>query len=282
VKRRTEEILAEHNSSLITLRRAASRYFRSRTAGKAYKRDPAIKIMIRAADSPHMLVIRPAVKKGWARFNERLVTIDPDRIELVLSRQYMSLRGGIVLDPKLSIEVRPDDTVSIGRRCLQTSDGDMQIACDTVARFIENPQAALAASGNYCAFCRKHLTDPQSRARGIGPECFGNYGDFLRYLKPAGDTDEPQRLAETAAPEKPPAPKTLTSEAWEKVAGVLRELVDAGDVNPATERIEAALSERYPDWRTKFYAVSPAASPTREPHRFLLCHLAIYSRVCRL
>jgi hypothetical protein len=193
VRLRTDEILSENTPMLVALRRAASGYFRARTAGKTYKRDPAIKITIsvpaEVGEPEAKLVIHPGIYSQGGRDNRR-VTVRADWIGLVLIHLIPDRDSGRFKQvERIGVGLFSDGTVRLGRRYLRTSDVDAERLCSTAGRFLENPAAAVAASGTHCAFCGRALTDPQSRARGIGPECFGHYGDFLRYMTPAGEPD---------------------------------------------------------------------------------------------
>jgi hypothetical protein len=177
---------------LSRLRRAAAGYFHSRSDGKLYKRDPALKITIRipetAGEVDARMVIHPGTSRsGYTR--ARQVRVEPERIELLLIHvvPHRQQPDKVEHQARLSIHLMPDGTARIMRHYPQTSDVDAERLRSIAARFLEDPSAAVAASGTHCAFCGKALTDPHSRERGIGPECFGHYGDFLRYLASAAD-----------------------------------------------------------------------------------------------
>jgi hypothetical protein len=81
------------------------------------------------------------------------------------------------------VVLRPDGQIKLAEFCSDTVVEETTRLCETVFKFLENPDSVIALSGDHCVFCGKKLTVPESRLRGIGPECFGNYGDFLKHFR---------------------------------------------------------------------------------------------------
>lgn len=204
VKRRTREILVAHAPMLATLRHAASRYFHARSDGKVYRRDPALKITIVAPAAEGAPAAKVMIYPGVSRRDiedTRQVTVEAGWIRLTLCH-LVPHEGKVEYRERITLVLDSNGEVRTGRYFPRTSDVDAERTCTTAARFLEDPPAAVAASGTHCSFCGRALTDPDSRARGIGPECFGHYGDFLRYISPAPAGDPPPSPAEVA-PAKP-------------------------------------------------------------------------------
>lgn len=142
--------------------------------GKKKKKKPSNKLtLIDPAtgpdDSPHRLIIE---EDDFASFYLKLTRVFPqgrrknlEKIRLVV---YLEL-----LYPASSSKITacsPKVTEDVNR-FLSILDG-----------FLADPAASIAKSGENCVFCGHALTDSASRARGIGPECFGRYGDFIKFL----------------------------------------------------------------------------------------------------
>lgn len=190
---RTDETVARSMDVLRALGRAAGGYFRSRSEGAIYKRDPALKITLVVPDGEDGIRAKVAISPGIAtnhrRGDDRRVSVDPSCVHLVLFQINLNAKPGMwgskwyecfSVRACLSGEVQRE-----GRWYPMECDVHAEKLCTTAARFVADPAAAVAASGTNCAFCGRALTDPQSRIRGIGPECFGHYGDFLHHLVPA-------------------------------------------------------------------------------------------------
>jgi hypothetical protein len=189
---RADLVFAENAAALGALRRASERYFGEATAGKTYKRAPGVKVTIRepagVGGTEHRLTFEPqTVRKG-----PRGCEVDPRSIVAILSEVVpANPEGG--KDAKwrvrLMIVLNPGPTlVRVGLHYPRTLDVDAGRLCRVARGFIEDPAKAVAASGTHCAFCGRGLTDPASRVRGIGPECFAKYGDFINWLA----IDDPQ------------------------------------------------------------------------------------------
>jgi hypothetical protein len=193
VLRRTREVIAQNMPVLSRLRDAAAGYFRQRSHSRVYRRNPAFKITIRTPEvddepSARMVIYPDASTSG--RRSTRQVRVEPDRIYLLLVHVLCrTISGRECLQERLRIVLLPDGTTRLERFSRRTGHVDAEQLCSIAARFLEDPSAAVAASGTRCAFCQKLLTVPESRARGIGPECFGHYGDFLKYIAPVPDSE---------------------------------------------------------------------------------------------
>lgn len=185
VRARAEGTVVAHRGVFRAIHTAAARHFGEVTAGKAYRRSPALRITLRdpAAgpdDVEHHLMVSPEARTSRGRCD-----VHPDRVTLTLVRCLPGdCPGTYKPDRRLNLGLRPDRDPAITLHYPRNVDVDAARLCRVAARFVADPAAAVAASGTHCSFCSRPLTDPESRRRGIGPECFSKFGDFLRRLIP--------------------------------------------------------------------------------------------------
>ena len=60
---------------------------------------------------------------------------------------------------------------------------DLKTLLPILEDFLMESAAVLRRSTTYCAICGRHLTDGQSRARGIGPECLHRVSTWFAYTE---------------------------------------------------------------------------------------------------
>lgn len=177
--------IGENAAVLSALRRAAAGYFHAAGGGKTYDRRPALKVTIpdpaRTPDEPDArLVISPAYDTRYQGAG-KAVTVREGDVNLTLC--HLKPKGDKVeWHERLTVCLRDGLPTFLARCYTLTVADDAGRACGVAARFIADPAAAVAASGTSCVFCGRTLTDPGSRGRGIGPECFGRWGDFLSHI----------------------------------------------------------------------------------------------------
>jgi hypothetical protein len=185
---RAMETLRAHHEAIEVLRAAAARHFDAATRGRIFPRSPGLKVTIPAPPDGAM-VITPSVRKDGYR-GARQVTVGPDRQWLNLERRVLSANGKSYKPiHRLTVAVNPGEAPRITSWHPATVEAEAERLCATAEQFVADPAGTIAASGTHCGFCGRALTDPESRRRGIGPECFGRWGDFMNYL-----TVEPGQL----------------------------------------------------------------------------------------
>lgn len=171
--------IAAATPTLDVLRSAATGYFLARVEGRTFKRNPAIKITLPVsteAGERAKLIIFPYANRSWGA---AVTVVDPRTL-------FLSLVGLIPVgdrvrqEGRLTILLKAGEAPRFNAFYPATVDLHAHLICTTASLFVDDPAAAVAKSGTHCAFCGRGLVDPQSKARGIGPECFGHYGDFLR------------------------------------------------------------------------------------------------------
>jgi hypothetical protein len=150
-------------------------FFTEDTSARTTGRAPPRAIRLTLAGEPHArLVVKGVWSKREQRFNASVLAVEilwdssPDPAERDLSRVLVAfLRAdGLRLE-----RVRVD---RVGR------DAAARLA-DGVMHFLDDPAEVFARSSDRCCICGKKLTDDQSRARGIGPDCL-QHGEWLRQL----------------------------------------------------------------------------------------------------
>jgi hypothetical protein len=173
-KRTINELLATHRDRLFDLWMVAAAFFRAESEGKTYKRRPALSITIPSEGHPPA---RLSVFPRWDRMAMRpdtsciLAELLVERISII-GQTHRSTEVGLTLKVGSAWWHRISTRWGIEslRRLVATADA-----------FLNNPQTSFAQSGDHCCMCRKALVDGQSRARGIGPECFRR-ANLLREL----------------------------------------------------------------------------------------------------
>lgn len=140
--------------------------------------------MAKRARKPKFTIIDPS--KGDGDFEHRLI-VPFDTLgdyQLSLIRVVPKPKGrDAQLKPRLVVHL--DVLEDIEARPLYKDFGpDVARFLAIVERFLDDPDAAFALSGANCVFCGRPLTDEASRLRGIGPDCFEEYGDLMKYLRP--------------------------------------------------------------------------------------------------
>ena len=140
--------------------------------------------MAKRARKPKFTIIDPP--KGEGDFEHRLIVpfdkLDDYRLELIRVVPRPKARDAL-LKPRLAVRLDSCDTIEAHPR-YKDFGPDVARFLAIVERFIADPDAAFAASGSHCVFCGRPLTDEASRLRGIGPDCFEEYGDLMKYLRP--------------------------------------------------------------------------------------------------
>ena len=177
-RKQAEEILAGWSGVMETMRQVSGAYFRSRSEGKTYKRNPAHKIRL-LCDNMYSLEIYPG-RSITGKRRCRTVTVSWADINLLMHRG---------LDRILTVQLRPNRAPRLARYEIRTVDENVDRLIDSVLSFLRFPEQVIARSGDRCVFCHKVLTDPSSQLRGIGPCCFRYYGDFIRFLRDLQDED---------------------------------------------------------------------------------------------
>jgi len=168
----TTSNLLEHDN-LFRLRIMCVEFFLRATDGKTYNRRPPIALRLPCGDLT--FVVKPTTTH-----RSNVVTVD-DR-GVIIECIHNNKKKGVVL----LIEGR-------ARYLRSWKDQDRNISelsalVELAEQFRLDPFAVMKQNPNHCCCCGKALTDAVSRARGIGPECLGNFSEVF------GTTREPVKL----------------------------------------------------------------------------------------
>lgn len=109
-----------------------------------------------------------------------------------VAKLVLELRTG---ERVLFLVLRPDGTLHATRWTVRTAPQLMAIALNLLALLAKGQAYFLAAAdADQCACCGRHLTDPESRDAGIGPECIQHF--YKRHDDEPEVTIDPRQLAD--------------------------------------------------------------------------------------
>jgi hypothetical protein len=98
----------------------------------------------------------------------------------------------------LHLDVRPDGSLRGTRWTIKTAPEMLEVARQLLRAFDRGIAHVLAAvHRGSCMVCGKGLTDPQSRAHGIGPECIRYF--FVRHERAAAQHEHQEQAEDLAA-----------------------------------------------------------------------------------
>lgn len=168
-----DALLSPRQSTLVDLAAAACHFFEDCAAGRTYSRRPSLGFRLHADGSPFAWV---SLYPAW---DSRLRTLKPTtvHIDFLVQRSpqcspcdelCMTVEGERIQRSKCSVLYAEESLLRL---------------LDTAHAFLVDPAAVFARSADHCCVCRKALTDGQSRARGIGPECLDRARIILRWLE---------------------------------------------------------------------------------------------------
>jgi hypothetical protein len=147
------------------------------TAGKTFPRKPSLSLRLFAADAATLIGVSPHYQRHTHTVEchhllleviaevERYLTQDPPTPFFQLKR-------------RLILRIKPDAASYIALSG-STAVEDMAVLIAVLEQFLDNPAAVLRRSTASCAVCGRRLTDGQSQARGVGPECIRQISSWL-------------------------------------------------------------------------------------------------------
>lgn len=136
------------------------------------------------ARTPKLIVVDPA--RNGRDFEHRLIIpygTDSWEASLIRVEPKRPNSREVVLRTRLTVHLDVLDKIEVHPR-YKSFAADVDRFVVIVERFLADPDAVFALSGANCVFCGRALTDEASRLRGIGPDCFEEYGDLMKYLRP--------------------------------------------------------------------------------------------------
>jgi hypothetical protein len=150
--------------------------------GKTFARKPSYGLRLFAADRQTLVGVSPI-------YNRRTKTVDsgPLLFEVIGEvERYLSPVDPTPfyqLERRLSLQVQTG-ALPRGRSFRRSAVEDLATLVPTLEQFLADPSSVLRRSTTHCAVCGRHLTDGQSQARGIGPECFYKVSTFFAAAEP--------------------------------------------------------------------------------------------------
>jgi hypothetical protein len=123
------------------------------------RRRPSLLLRLSGGDA-YLVEIRPkldSLPTGW-------------QLNPLVPLKLVSRSDG---NTELIARLRSDGTLKLSqwKRDDARNEQGCSILRDALEQFANDPRRAWTWSADRCALCGKGLTDPQSRERGIGPEC---------------------------------------------------------------------------------------------------------------
>jgi hypothetical protein len=127
-------------------------------------------------DDWNTLNIKPEIKSsptGW-------IMGDHIRVELRNTVIFAGKKGngrGIIL------KLLPDGTIKPRKwwRDADKTRAEMEMIKDYLGKLSTDPQSTISRNVTHCAICGRGFTDPESMARGIGPECSKFFNFLVQY-----------------------------------------------------------------------------------------------------
>jgi hypothetical protein len=165
-----DEIPAEARLRLESFRRVLAAYFGRVTEGREYKRRPNVSILLHAPGEPPA---RLAALPSWDRRSKRFNAGEIDLEMLVERSHYMNPWHPVLC---LTLAERGP---RVTRESLSEEEDFRARMLRLVDSFLADPAAVITQRAAWCGFCGRALTDEQSRARGVGPECLRRRGTLF-------------------------------------------------------------------------------------------------------
>jgi hypothetical protein len=179
--REIEEALAcclvQHASLFEAVRAQVSPLWEALVDGKTFTRKPSYGLRLFAADRQTLVGVSPL-------YNRRTKTVDSGHHLFEVSgdvERYLSPVDPTPfyqLERRLTLRVQPG-ALPRWRSFCRSAVEDMATLVPTLEQFLRDPPAVLRRSTTHCAVCGRALTDGQSQARGIGPECVRLVSSFV-------------------------------------------------------------------------------------------------------
>jgi hypothetical protein len=179
--REIEEVLAcclvQHASLFEAVRAQVSPLWEALVDGKTFARKPSYGLRLFAADGQTLVGVSPF-------YNRRVQMVECGRVLLEVISEVERYTAAVEPKPFYQLERRLILTVQAGtpprwRQASRSAVDAVGALVPTLEQFLADPPAVLRRSTMYCAICGWHLTDGQSRARGIGPECLRHVSTFV-------------------------------------------------------------------------------------------------------
>jgi Family of unknown function (DUF6011) len=168
VRQALDRCLATHTALWGAVHARVTPLWRQLAEGKTFARKPSYGLRLFGADGATLVGMAPV-------FNYRTHTIQWGEcvVELITEvAQYLATENPTSyyrLDRQVTVCLTPQGC-RVRQYRLSVVE-DVGTLVPILEQFLADPGAVLGRSSTYCAVCGRRLTDGQSQARGIGPEC---------------------------------------------------------------------------------------------------------------
>jgi Family of unknown function (DUF6011) len=164
-----ETHLAAHQEVFAHLLNTMSPLWAAMVPAPPLTRKPSLGLRLVAADQQLLVGVSPRWNAHTHTVNLRCAVLDViTEVQGYLEREPPT--PFYQLDPALSLALQTDAVPRL-TRWSRTAPALMPPVVALLTQFRADPAAVLKHSTRFCAICGRHLTDGQSRARGVGPEC---------------------------------------------------------------------------------------------------------------
>jgi hypothetical protein len=169
--------LAQHAPLFDAVRMQVQPLWEALAGGRTFARKPSYGLRLFAADGQTLVGVSPF-------YNRRAQMVECSRVLLEVISEVERYTAAVESKLFYQLERRLILTVQAGTpprwmRASRSAVDAVGALVLTLEQFLEDPPAVLRRSTMYCAICGRHLTDGQSRARGIGPECLRHVSTFV-------------------------------------------------------------------------------------------------------
>ena len=177
-ERGLEGLLKLHAAVLEAVRVQVTPLWEALVHGKTFARKPSYGLRLFGREGQTLVGISPS-------YNRRTKTVDSGfhLVEVIGEvERYLAVVNPCPfyqLERRLTLLVVP--SMAIWRQFRKTYEEDLEGLVALLEDFLIEPDAVLGRSTTYCAICGRHLTDGQSCARGIGPECLRYVSTWFGY-----------------------------------------------------------------------------------------------------
>jgi hypothetical protein len=168
--------LARHAPLFEAVRAQVSPLWEALVDGKTFARKPSYGLRLFAADRHTLVGVSPL-------YSRRTKTVDSGHLLFEVIGEVERYLSPVdptpfyQLERRLILQVQPG-ALPRWRSFRRSAVEDMATLVPTLEQFLRDPPAVLRRSTTHCAVCGRSLTDGQSRARGIGPECLRHVSTF--------------------------------------------------------------------------------------------------------
>jgi hypothetical protein len=158
-------LLASGDATLRALHGLLGDYFAGAAEGKNYRSRPQLCLRLwLPGDPPAHLAVTPHWDRRACRLDVRSLSLEVVEDKVVgpylVGRRIIQ---GLLLTPA-GVQYRHDPP----------RPEPLARLLDITRQFLADPLATMARECESCCICQRRLTDPTSRARGIGPNCLGH------------------------------------------------------------------------------------------------------------